>query len=286
MSANTIEMSSPAALPLSGLLSQMRRDEPRLFAFGVMMIAAMPVTIFAGLVDPRTFLGIDVWEKPFKFELALAVFTLTMAFFARFLPAGTGEKRWYRAYSAAVVAMMGIEMIWIGGAAMLGTASHFNRSPVGDVIYSLMGLFAVGFTAATSVYAWQIARNRALDLSPAVKEGIVTGLALVLPLTLVTAGTMAPDGRPLGRRRAERCRRPGPDGLGARGRRSARGAFLRHACDALCPGLRPCVGAFGRPGQPVAAAPLRDAYVLLVLFAFAQALMGRPFLRVGRVQAF
>ena len=50
------------------------------------MLAAMAPTAFAALVDSREFLGIDVWMKPFKFELALAVYTLTLAFFARFLP--------------------------------------------------------------------------------------------------------------------------------------------------------------------------------------------------------
>ncbi len=62
-----------------------------------------------------------------------------MSFYARWLPAGTLGRRWYRVYAAAVVAAMGIEMAWITGAAALGTASHFNTSPVGMAFFAMMG---------------------------------------------------------------------------------------------------------------------------------------------------
>ena len=158
-----------------------------------MLAAALP-TAFASLVDGREFLGIDVWIKPFKFEMALVVYTWTLAFFARFLPAGTTARRWYRVYVGAVAAAIVLEMIWIGGAAALGTASHFNPTPFGDLIYSAMGFAAVFLTSASAVYAVLIARNPSTGLSPALKDAVVIGLALVLPLTLVTAGTMAAMG--------------------------------------------------------------------------------------------
>ncbi len=43
--------------------------------------------VVAMRVDDRLFNGINVWDKPLKFEIAIAVYLLTLAFYARFLPA-------------------------------------------------------------------------------------------------------------------------------------------------------------------------------------------------------
>lgn len=172
-------------------LKTLRLSEPRFFGAAILMLVAIAPTAFASLVDQRSFLGIDVWVKPLKFEAALAVYLLTLAFFARFLPAGVGERRRYRLYSWVVVLAIVAEMVWIGGAALLATASHFNRGPIGNILYSIMGLGAVILTTPPAVYAWLVARNPATGLSPVVREALIVGLALTLPLTLVTAGTMA-----------------------------------------------------------------------------------------------
>ena len=89
--------------------------------------------------------------------------------------------RWYLIYSSIVVAAIVFETTWIGAAAALGTASHFNTSPAGALI----------LTTPPAVYAHLIDRNARTGLSPVVKQSLVWGLALVLPLTLVTAGAMS-----------------------------------------------------------------------------------------------
>ena len=82
--------------------------------------------------------------------------------------------------------------MWIGGAAALGTASHFNlSSPVWAVLYPLMGLSAVTLTSAALAFGVAIARNPATGLAPALKLSLVTGLCLTFILTVITAGTMA-----------------------------------------------------------------------------------------------
>lgn len=172
-------------------LRQFRSAEPRLFDLGMLLLLAMLPTGFAAVVDPRTMNGVDIWEKPLKFEFALAVYLLTLVLFAPLLPSGTTVKRWYRLFVTAVIVAVVAEMVWIGGASALGAASHFNTGRVGGIVYPLMGAIATLLTSLTAVYAWQIARNPATGLSPVVKEGVVLGLALVLPLTLVTAGTLA-----------------------------------------------------------------------------------------------
>jgi hypothetical protein len=278
MSVDVIREEHLDQFSLRSFLSGLHRDEPRLFGFAMLMLAAIPVTLFAGLVDNRTFQGIDVWDKPLKFEVALLVYALTLAFFARFVPAATRASLWFRIYSATIVAMMIAEMIWIGGAAMLGTASHFNRTPIAGAIYSVMGLFAVTFTAASAVYAWQIARNRALTLSPVVKESLVLGLGLVLPLTLLTAGTMASmDGHWIGGASSDDA---GLLLMGwARDGGDLRVAhfFGTHAMHFI-PAFGVASALFLGSAWKLPVRLFAALFVLLVLFTYWQALSGRPFL--------
>ena len=101
----------------------------------------------------------------------------------------------YRAYAGIVVAAIAAEIVWISGAAAFGTASHFNEStPAMAALYAVMGMLAVTLTSATAVFAVGIARNRAFRAGPAARAALVLGLGLVLPLTLMTAGTLAQNG--------------------------------------------------------------------------------------------
>ena len=175
-------------------------------------------------------------------------------------------------------------MIWIGGAAALGTASHFNPTPFGDLIYSAMGFAAVLLTSATAVYAVPIARNPSTGLSPALKDAVVIGLALVLPLTLVTAGTMAAMGWPFRRRHPAAMPAACPRWAG-------------RATAAICgsrissPPMR-CISSRRsawsgplrfRAGKPVPVWLFAAAFVGFVVFLFAQALMGRAVPALARM---
>lgn len=179
------------ARPGQSLLIRLFGQEPWLAIAGLALVALIVPTLAASLIDDRLTNDIGVWTKPLKFQVSLALYTFTLAFFARYLPQGVRETRWYRVYMAAVLAAIALEMMWLMGAAILGVPAHFNASETGQVIYRLMGALATLLTSATAVYAFQIARNPSTGLSPAVKSGIVWGLALTLPLTLVTAGVLA-----------------------------------------------------------------------------------------------
>lgn len=259
-----------------GWLARIRRAEPRFFGLALLMLMAMAPTSFAALVDRRDFLGIDVWIKPLKFEFALFVYFGTLALFALFLPAGTIGRAWYRRFADAVALATVAEMAWIGGASTLGTASHFNTSTVGAVIYPLMGIAAILLTSTTTVYAVQIARNPNTGLSPAVKEALVLGLALVLPLTLVTAGTMSGMGtHVIGGSTVDAAGVPIMGWSRDGGDLRVAHFFATHALH--------FIPAFGLVSATVFGgsrrAPVRifaALFVAFVVFLFAQALMGRP----------
>lgn len=187
MTIATIDDMRFGAADRSARLSHLLPHERAFRGVGLLMLALMAPTTFALMVDERTIHGVGIWVKPLKFQFALAVYFLTLAFFARWVPRQVRERRWYGVYSLMLVAAAVIEIVWVAGASAIGTSSHFNQSAV----YPLMGIAAVLITSASAVYAWQIARNRDLLLPAAFRESVVWGLALVLPLTLLTAGAMS-----------------------------------------------------------------------------------------------
>ncbi|WP_102110501.1 hypothetical protein [Oceaniglobus roseus] len=166
--------------------------EPRLAAFGLLLTLSLVLTLAAAALDPRQFQGDSVWLKPIKFQVALAIYVLSLAVFARWLPAGMQESRGYRLYIAVVIFTILAELAWIGGAALFGTASHYNvSSPLMERLYGLMGVFAVTLTSASLVFGIAIWRNAATGLSPALQTSIALGLVGTFLLTLPIAGTLA-----------------------------------------------------------------------------------------------
>lgn len=261
-----------------GELAAMRRDEPLLTSAGLFLLLLMLPTAFALAVDERLLHGVAIWLKPLKFQFSLGTYLLTLAFFARFLPDGLRARRSYRLYAASVVAAILAEMAWIGGAAALGTASHFNGAAVGMALYAVMGVLALWLTSASAVFAWQIGRSGKLADRPALKEGIVIGLALVLPLTAVTAGYMSSTGSHL------------VGGLGSDAGGLALMGWAREAGDMRVAHFFATHAMHFLPLAALAATLFSGrkavglvrlaalAYVGLVAFTFLQALAGRPFL--------
>ncbi len=153
-------------------------------------LTAIPL-LAAAMIDTRTFLGAPIWQKPLQFHLALGIYLITLAFFARFLPAGMTSRRW-RIYGAVVCFCILAELVWVGGAASFATASHFNvADPVMGTIYGFMGVFAVILTSASAVMGVAIWRNPNTGLAPALHLSIALGLVLTFVLTLIAAGTLS-----------------------------------------------------------------------------------------------
>lgn len=181
-----------ASLQMGPLLQRLSADSPRFTPLALLLTLGMVPVLGALVLDERLFQGVNVWVKPLKFQFALAVYLLTLAWFARFAQAQTRQARGWVLHEQAVVWAITVEMLWIGGAAAHGTASHFNQSSLAmGAIYGFMGVAAILLTTASTTLAVAIHRNPQTGLSPLVKAGLVWGLGMTLPLTLVTAGTMS-----------------------------------------------------------------------------------------------
>ena len=177
-------MTVALAIPRTVFLSAPNR--PLMAVTLMVALATLPLMMAYGL-DNRLFQGDSIWLKPLKFHLALTVYTGTLAAFAMLLPEGRfGSRRW-RIYIGVVIACILAELLWIGGAAALGTASHFNVAGVWSLIYGFMGVAAVTLTSLALAMGLVFWRQRAEPLM----LSIALGLILTFLLTVPIAGTMS-----------------------------------------------------------------------------------------------
>jgi hypothetical protein len=265
------------AFPLTRAPRSMWHDAPAFTGLAIFIaLTALPL-LAAAIIDTRTFLEAPVWQKPLQFHLALSVYVLTLAFFARLLPEGMTPRRW-RIYAGVVCFCIVAELVWVGGAASYATASHFNVDDiVMGTIYGLMGVFAVILTSASLVMGIGIWRNPNTGLSPALHLSIALGLVGTFVLTLIAAGTLSSMSGHLVGTPVSGAALPVLGWSREVGDLRVGHFFASHAMHVL-----PVVGVLATRLAPSAARALvwisTAAYAALVGFAMWQAFQGQPFL--------
>ena len=191
----TISLATPnRSRPLLPL-TRMAADAPAFTALAILLALGLIPLWAAMALDARQFMGESPWLKPVKFHLALGLYTITLAFFARYLPPTMRAGRPWRWFTAAVVVAILAEVAWLSAAAMQNTASHFNTDiPVFTAVYSLMGAVAVLLTSASLVMGVAIWRNPATGLPPALRLSVALGLILTFAATIPVAGYLSSAG--------------------------------------------------------------------------------------------
>jgi hypothetical protein len=176
-------------------LRRMASDAPAFTILAIVLALGLIPLYAAMALDTRIFQGESPWMKPVKFHYALGLYTISLAFFARFMPEATRKGRPWRWFVAAVVVAILGEVTWLSTAAMLNTASHFNTEiPLFAAVYPLMGVFAVLLTSASLVMGISVWRNRATGLHPALQLSVALGLILTFALTIPVAGYLSRNG--------------------------------------------------------------------------------------------
>jgi len=168
------------------------------------------------------------------------------------------------------------EVIWLSSAAMLNTASHFNTEiPIFTAIYGLMGAFAVLLTSASLVMGISVWRNRMTGLTPALHLSVALGLVLTFLLTIPVAGYLSASG--------SHFVGPSTAKLWVMGwSRDAGDLRVAHFLATHALHFIPLAGLLAVWAAPAQALRIvwavAGAFAALVIFTFAQALQGRPFL--------
>jgi hypothetical protein len=133
-----------------------------------------------GSLDGRTFNGVSVWVKPFKFSLSIAVYFASLAWFAPLLPNGFIESRKGRWMTLLPIVCAVFEIVYIVLQASRGEASHFNlTSPLRAAMYSLMGFGAIVMVAVCLWMGVLVLRTRRDD-----PYAFSVGVGLVLTFIL------------------------------------------------------------------------------------------------------
>lgn len=169
--------------------------EPRLTAAAIAMLLLAVPTALAYAVDPRLFNGDNVWLKPLKFEISVAIYLFS---FALILPL-TGEafqrSRLGRFTVRPVIALLTFEIVYIAWRASRAEASHYNEaSALAIVLYAAMGIAAVLFTAASGILAYGLARQDAAPLPPALRRSLILGLGLTAVLGILSGVALSQAG--------------------------------------------------------------------------------------------
>ena len=148
--------------------------------------------IFLGLslIDSRTVMGINVWIKPMKFSLSIAIYLWTIGWFLEYLKY---YSRSVRTISWVLAITMIVEIVCIVMQAARGVQSHFNFSTTLDaVIFAVMGnaigtntlmiiwmtvLFFVGKTSLSPPYLLAIRLALLLFIFASSVGGMMVGQA-------------------------------------------------------------------------------------------------------------
>ncbi len=257
-------------------LSRMWRDAPAFTGLGLLLVAALIPLYAAMALDTRIFQGESPWLKPVKFHYALSIYLITLAFFARYVSATLRTTRRWRAFTAVVCIAVLYEVLWLGAAASMNVASHFNSTSQAWIMaYALAGVSAVLLTSGSLGVGIAVARNRGTGLTSAVHLSVWLGLVLTFVLTLVVAGYLSSNGTHF---------------VGSSTRQLAILGWSRDAGDLRVAhflathalhGL-PLVGVLAQSLVPSRARLVISVagigYAALVAGTFAQALAGQPFL--------
>lgn len=148
---------------------------------GLLMIAALALSLAGLWLDPRLITGMPAWLKPAKFAVSIAIYAFTLVWVFIYLP----EWRRTRAIVGWTTAItLVLELVIIDAQAWRGTTSHFNvGTPLDGALFSIMGTAIVVQTLASVAVAVALWRQQFAD------RALGWALRLGLTITIVGAST-------------------------------------------------------------------------------------------------
>ena len=176
--ATTVQMHAPAFV-LPEAAAAARQAAPLLWRFSVAFALLFAALYGLTFIDPRLFAGVSVWEKPAKFALSLGLQMATVAWALSHAPVELQRSGKIRVATWLILVSVLFEMLYIGGQAARGEASHFNTgTPLTATLYILMGLGAVTLTAGSGFVGALILRARTDFMGVAAGSGLILGAVL------------------------------------------------------------------------------------------------------------
>ena len=166
--------------PIARLFSNIHHGSSMLWLSSLGMLIGFAGCLVAMQMDARAFNGVDVWDKPAKFFLSLAVQYATVSWALSLLSESQRNARGIRFATVAMIAAGWFEVAYIALRAGRAEASHFNASSIfSQVAYGVMGFGAVTLTATAFFIGYRVWRQRRQGLmAEAAGLGLMLGMVL------------------------------------------------------------------------------------------------------------
>lgn len=159
-------------------------------AIGILVL--VPITLVAMIGEDRILNGINLWVKPLKFQISVALHVMTLAVLLRLVAPAALERWWLRAVVWACAISAVFEVVYITLQAGRGRHSHFNdQTVVEQALYGAMGIGAVILIGAAAVIGLLVLLRPRSGLGQGLRWGAGLGLILGFVATLIVAGYMS-----------------------------------------------------------------------------------------------
>ena len=156
-------------------------------------LTALPLLILLAFLDPRELMGANLWWKPIKFFVSVAIYLATVRYLLQWTP---GHARRWIAYGTALT-MIGENLAVVTQAAR-GVRSHFNTTtPLDSLIFGAMGILII---INTLLLAWLLlwhCGNR-IPTGQGLRWGIRWGLTVTLFASFIGGLIIANQGHTIG----------------------------------------------------------------------------------------
>ncbi len=121
------------------LLTTVKKESPIMYWIALVILLIGVGCIFGLILDNRTLMGINVWIKPLKFSISIAIFLYTTGYLITKYPYSAKKKRFLNRVTAWTLFL---EFLIIACQASRGVKSHFNMAtPLDSILFLLMGIF-------------------------------------------------------------------------------------------------------------------------------------------------
>ena len=157
------------------LFTRIRAISPALYYCGLGHLALFALMIIIAQFDHRQLMGINLWTKPIKFAVSIAIYCLTWPLFLQYFPFERLKQRFVN----FTVFAMAFEMLAIASQAARGQLSHYNTSGVYNaLIFGAMGIVIVSQTLFALYIGVRFFKVKALQISPALLWAIRLGIIM------------------------------------------------------------------------------------------------------------
>jgi hypothetical protein len=160
---------------MKALFIKIRNISPALYYCGLAHFVLFVLMIIIAQFDHRQLMGINLWTKPIKFAISIAIYCLTWPLFLQYLPFELLKRR----FANFTVFAMTFEMLAIASQAARGQLSHYNTSGVYNaILFSAMGIVIVSQTLFALYIGIRFLKVQAAQISPALLWAIRLGIIM------------------------------------------------------------------------------------------------------------